>query len=152
MMTSAQSRLTGRELAYYFFLASIMLFAVLAIISVIWFALPRGTYITLGELSAFPPSAEPYIVRHEGQQLFYVVNTGDELIIFDWRVTTSSGGLTCRVNWITDEGRFEDPCWGSKFTLTGAHFDGPPRLMRQYAYKIEGGQVLVNPAQVMPMP
>ena len=53
--------------------------------------------------------------------------------------------LGCSVPFCTTSTLFECPCHGSKYRLTGEHFDGPaPRGLDRFPVAIEGGNLIVD--------
>ena len=53
--------------------------------------------------------------------------------------------LGCSVPFCTTSSLFECPCHGSKYMLTGEHFEGPaPRGLDRFPVTIEGGNLIVD--------
>lgn len=137
-------RVTRRELAYYILFTALALFGLTLLAGLLWYASPRdglGRFVRVGAVSDFPVSDSPY--RVEGR--FFVVNVGGQLIVFDNRLY--SGDVLrpgCRWRWVPTNDRFEDPCYGSKYSLLGEHLSGSPHDMRQYPYTIRDEQIWVK--------
>ena len=96
------------------------------------FARPKVTTPEIGSLKNFPPAEQPYKVflavgslrseRLESSSWIYLVNTGSELVALDYHAPHPTA--PCHVMWSETNGRFEDPCSGAKFTLTGGYIEG----------------------------
>ncbi len=54
--------------------------------------------------------------------------------------------LGCRVNWVEDRQRFENPCHGEQYTRTGEYFSGPsPRGLDRFEVEVTAdGDVVVD--------
>jgi cytochrome b6-f complex iron-sulfur subunit len=130
--------ITRRELLNYAWLASIGLFAVQTVGLSLWFAFPNfkagqfgGVFPLLGEANTILPEVnsgpKPYT---DGK--FWLVNLDMESpsgeprkgIMAIFKVCTHLG---CLYEWVPITNRFECPCHGSKFALTGDYLDGPAR-------------------------
>ena len=111
-------------------LLGVLLIATLAI--VLSFARPRVKTTQIGSLADFPPSERPYKVflpigtlpseQLDSNSWFYIVNTGSELLALDYHAPHPTA--PCHLLWSESNGRFEDPCSGAKFTLTGGYIEG----------------------------
>lgn len=55
-------------------------------------------------------------------------------------------GFGCEIKWVEANGRFEDPCGGSKYTRTGDYIDGPaPRGMDRFKAMVnDNGEIFVD--------
>ena len=73
----------------------------------------------------FPPSLTPYLVQQEDVGSFWLVNTGHDILAFDRRTPFRVGSEPCRYSWVAANGRFKDPCSGSKFALDGTLIEEP---------------------------
>ncbi len=129
--------ITRREFLNYAWLASIGLFAVETVGLSLWFAFPNfkegqfGGAFRIGDaLNAIPEvnsGPKPYT---DGK--FWLVNVDMEGpdgqprqgIMALYKVCTHLG---CLYEWIPMTNRFECPCHGSKFALTGDYIAGPAR-------------------------
>jgi len=129
--------ITRRELLNYAWLASIGLFAAQTVGLSLWFAFPNflqgqfGGEFPIGSASSVLPevNARP-IPFTDGK--FWLINLDTEgpageprtgvLAIF--KVCTHLG---CLYEWVDVTFRFECPCHGSKFALTGDYLAGPAR-------------------------
>ncbi len=132
----ADSNISRREFLNYAWLASIALFAVETVGIGLWFAFPKfkagefGGTFPIGEAANALPQVnagpKPYT---EGK--FWLVNVDTEVqgeprqgILAIYKVCTHLG---CLYEWIPMTNRFECPCHGSKFELTGDYIAGPAR-------------------------
>jgi len=124
-----------------------LLMALIAIVAaLLWYSTPRFSYVILGTLAEYSSSDTPILVERDGQ-FFYVLNTGDELIVFVPKATDLIG---CRTIWTPSNARFEDPCLASKWTIMGHWIDGPAtRDLDRYSYRIVNGQIEVETWRVI---
>jgi cytochrome b6-f complex iron-sulfur subunit len=130
-------RITRRELLNYAWLASIGLFTAQTVGLSLWFAFPNflpgqfGGKFSIGAASGVLPEVNaPPVPYTDGK--FWLVNLDREgprgeprkgvLAIF--KVCTHLG---CLYDWVDVTFRFECPCHGSKFDLTGDYLAGPAR-------------------------
>jgi Rieske Fe-S protein len=61
--------------------------------------------------------------------------------------------LGCRVPFCDSSGRFECPCHGSVYNITGEYIEGPaPRGMDRFRLSIQNGHVMVDTASVVEGP
>lgn len=129
--------ITRRELLNYAWLASIGLFTAETVGLSLWFAFPNflqgqfGGQFPIGGASSVLPEVnagpKPYT---DGK--FWLVNVDDEApngeprqgVLALFKVCTHLG---CLYQWIEVTVRFECPCHGSKFALTGDYLVGPAR-------------------------
>lgn len=146
-MTSLAERkpLNRQEFSYYLLFAVLILFFVFTAVLSLLYALPRPnitmTRVAIGESADFPSMERPYAVTAEEANLFIVrTETG-------W---LALNGLTpfhksCRFVWTEANQRFEDPCFGSKFTLDGRLLEGPAtRNLDQYPITEKSGELFVD--------
>ncbi len=132
----ADSRITRREFLNYAWLASIALFAVETVGIGLWFAFPNfkagqfGGEFNIGTAGDVLPevNSEP-IPYTDGK--FWLVNLDTEVngeprkgVLAIYKVCTHLG---CLYEWVPMTHRFECPCHGSKFQLTGDYIAGPAR-------------------------
>lgn len=139
----ADSNVTRREFLNYAWLASIALFSAETVGLSLWFAFPKfkagqfGGLFTIGEASSVLPqvNADP-IPYTDGK--FWLVNldtkgpNGEPRkgIMALYKVCTHLG---CLYDWVPMTNRFECPCHGSKFALTGDYLAGPaPRSLDRF--------------------
>jgi cytochrome b6-f complex iron-sulfur subunit len=126
---SAPSR---REFLYYIWGASILLALGEATAGLLWFAYPRfkagefgGTFSIPG--SEIPASGTGPISRPEGR--FWLSNPTEGFVAL-YGVCTHLG---CLPKWVDTNFRFECPCHGSKYQLTGKYIEGPaPRSLDRF--------------------
>lgn len=121
-----------REFLYYIWGASMALLLGQAGAGLVWFALPRFKEGTFGGVFNFPPERVPSagsapLNVPEGR--FWVSNPEQGLVVL-YGVCTHLG---CLPKWVDVNNRFECPCHGSKFQLTGQYIEGPaPRSMDRF--------------------
>jgi hypothetical protein len=77
-------------------------------------ALPQPDFELIGSVEEYPASAAPYDLRASAG--YYLVNTGSEILALNLQAPRKAG---CRIYWDTERGRFQDPCFGTIFDLTG---------------------------------
>jgi hypothetical protein len=147
---------TRREFAYYFFSASLLLFLLLMSGGVLWMLTPPSEIFDLGpidELRADGPMAR-YLERRDGTTLpLWVVRAEDKWLVFNRRVQVGRY-WHCQYIWVPVNNRFEDPCSGFKWTLTGVLLSYPfgtphddPLFMHdldQYPATIAQGHLFIN--------
>jgi nitrite reductase/ring-hydroxylating ferredoxin subunit len=106
------------------------------------YAMPLPNEVLVGKLSNFPSSSAPYLLREE--RLFYLVNTGNELIALSSR-TPHGSFRHCLLRWDAERQVFSEPCGGSRFNLDGSYQFGPaPRDMDRHPVIVKEGKVWVN--------
>ncbi|MBI1880301.1 MAG: ubiquinol-cytochrome c reductase iron-sulfur subunit [Chloroflexi bacterium] len=131
------AHITRREFLNYAWLASIALFSAETVGLSLWFAFPNfksgqfGGQFTIGAAVEVLPevNAAPKAYT-EGK--FWLVNLDTtnrhgeprKGILALYKVCTHLG---CLYDWATITNRFECPCHGSKFELTGDYISGPAR-------------------------
>jgi len=139
---------TRREFLNYAWLASIALFTVETVGLSLWFAFPNfregefGGEFRIGQAGEVLPEVNvgPKAFT-EGK--FWLVNVDKEVngeprtgVLAIFKVCTHLG---CLYDWVDVTERFECPCHGSKFQLTGDYIEGPARrsldrfVIRAYA-------------------
>lgn len=114
------------------------------------------SWVSLGEMDEFPegqtrlakyqnPMSSPWdgdtdhipcwVRRIEGQQFqVFAINCAH---------------LGCPVRWFPQSGLFMCPCHGGVYYQDGSRASGPPpRGLFQYAYKVEGGKLLIEAGQL----
>jgi cytochrome b6-f complex iron-sulfur subunit len=137
--------LNRQEFAYYLFLATLSLFLLLIAALALWYMLPREgvrlIHVEIGNVEDYPLSDRPYAIRAEGVSLF-IVRTESGWLVFDGRTPFIR---PCRYVWTEANERFEDPCYGSKFTLDGTLLEGPARrYLDQYPITEKSGELFVD--------
>jgi cytochrome b6-f complex iron-sulfur subunit len=134
--------MTRREFLYYIWASSLALFMAEMGGVTLWFALPR---FKLGEFGGFfeldvtdVPAADSGPKPYDGGR-FWLVNLGDKSLSDerqpkDYPQTKGVKALYkicvhlgCIYKWVPTNNRFECPCHGSKYLLTGSRVDGPAR-------------------------
>ncbi len=146
--TTRLAPLNRRELAYYFFFATLVVLGTALLVGAIWMLRPALNRALVGEVADFPPNDQPYRVFVHGSPL-YVVSAGGELMAL--YPVVKKAVRNCRVVWVPINMRFEDPCWGAKFDLRGHYLSGPAsRGLDQYPLRIEKGQIWVDLSQTIP--
>jgi cytochrome b6-f complex iron-sulfur subunit len=114
-----------REFLYYIWGASIVLLLGQAGAGLIWFALPRFQEGEFGGVFRLPgsdlpaPDTAPYSVP-AGR--FHISNVPERGVVALYGVCTHLG---CLPKWVETTHRFECPCHGSKFQLSGQYIEGP---------------------------
>ena len=127
-----------RELLTYAWGAATALLATEASVVAFQFLVPRfragefGGSFDIGAASSLPPAGSlPPVANADGK--FWLVHT-DEGVRSLYMVCTHLG---CLYNWSESNERFECPCHGSKFTLTGDYIEGPaPRSLDQFEVRV----------------
>jgi cytochrome b6-f complex iron-sulfur subunit len=118
-------------------LASIGLFALETVGLSLWFAFPNfkagqfGGIFPIGEAANILPEVNSAPVPYTDGK-FWLINVDSETasgeprkgILAIYKVCTHLG---CLYEWVPVTTRFECPCHGSKFTLTGDYIAGPAR-------------------------
>ena len=80
----------------------------------------------------------------------YLVKVDEEEVLALSEVCTHLG---CRVPYIDENGQFECPCHGSKFTREGNYIEGPaPRGMDEYAIEVVDGVIEIDTTDVIAGP
>jgi cytochrome b6-f complex iron-sulfur subunit len=146
MSTLAEQKpITRREFSYYLLFAVLILFIFsIATLSLVY-ALPRNSEgsvrVSVGTTADFPSMERPYAVTVEGSHLF-IVHTETGWLALDRRTPAFR---SCLFAWTEANQRFEDPCYGSKFTLNGDLLEGPAtRNLDQYRIIEKSGELFVD--------
>jgi cytochrome b6-f complex iron-sulfur subunit len=134
--TEADSNLSRREFLNYAWLASIAIFSVGTVGVGLWFAFPNfkagefGGEFSIGQAGNILPSANSDPVPYTDGK-FWLSNVDTEVdgetrqgVLAIYKVCTHLG---CLYEWIPMTFRFECPCHGSKFELSGDYVAGPAR-------------------------
>jgi cytochrome b6-f complex iron-sulfur subunit len=154
--------LSRREFLYYLWGASMAVFMAGAGGATVWFALPRfregefGGVFEVG-LDQVPSENSPPSDFPEGR--FWIVNMGTEVVTDarqpeDYPVQMGIKALYkvcvhlgCLYKWVPVNDRFECPCHGSKFLLTGSRTGGPAnRNLDVFIIEVvdDGGNVMTR--------
>ncbi len=113
-----------REFLYYIWAASTLLALGETGAALIWFAFPRFKEGEFGGTFAFNPEELPSVGSAPTSVpagRFHVTLTTEGLRAL-YGVCTHLG---CLPKWVPTNGRFECPCHGSKFRLSGSWIEGP---------------------------
>jgi cytochrome b6-f complex iron-sulfur subunit len=134
--TPPDSNLSRREFLNYAWLASIALFSAQTVGLSLWFAFPNfkagqfGGQFPIGQASGIIPEVNSGPVPYTDGK-FWLVNVDREIdgesrqgVLAIYKVCTHLG---CLYEWVPMTSRFECPCHGSKFELTGDYIAGPAR-------------------------
>lgn len=137
------THLTRREFLNYAWLASIALFAAETVGLSLWFAFPIfkagqfGGQFNLGEAGKVLPEVNQAPIPYTDGK-FWLANLDTQGpdgsprkgILALYKVCTHLG---CLYEWVPMTNRFECPCHGSKFALTGDYLAGPaPRSLDRF--------------------
>ena len=134
--TETDPNLTRREFLNYAWLASIAVFSVGTIGASLWFAFPNfkagefGGEFSIGQAGNILPEVNSGPVAYTDGK-FWLSNVDTEVngeprkgVLAIYKVCTHLG---CLYEWVPMTDRFECPCHGSKFQLTGDYISGPAR-------------------------
>lgn len=143
-----------REFLYYIWGASMALLLGEATAAIVWFALPIFKEGTFGGVFNFPPDRLPEqgnapVSIPEGR--FHVTYPEGGLLAL-YGVCTHLG---CLPKWQATNHRFECPCHGSKYQLSGLYIEGPaPRSLDRFRTTVtfEDGTELVTDGNGDPIP
>jgi len=142
-----QNQLKLHEFCIYLLLIALFTF----IGALVWiglrYALPPPKLELVGNLADFPPSNEPYHYTNEKVDI-YIVNTENKVLAL---IPKTPSLWQCNVRWVSANKRFEEPCLGAKFALTGAYLFGPgARGLDRYPIRMTAtNQLLVDLSKVM---
>ncbi|HXV41989.1 MAG TPA: Rieske 2Fe-2S domain-containing protein [Anaerolineae bacterium] len=128
--------ITRREFLNYAWLASIALFTVETVALSLWFAFPNfkegqfGGAFPIGDAATALPEVNSDPKAYVDGK-FWLINIDTEVngeprqgILAIYKVCTHLG---CLYEWVPITTRFECPCHGSKFQLSGDYISGPAR-------------------------
>lgn len=139
-----------REFLYYIWGASIVLLLGQAGAALVWFALPRFKEGTFGGTFEVTPDKLPQAGSapfSEPAGRFHVAHLDDDSVVALYGVCTHLG---CLPKWVDANHRFECPCHGSKFELSGRYIEGPaPRALDRFETTItfaDGSSVVTDAA------
>jgi len=142
-----------REFLFYIWGASMALLTGGTGGALYWFLRPRFKEGEFGGLftitGGFPERGADPLSNPNGK--FWLSNT-DQGMVALYKVCTHLG---CLYSWVGRNGRFECPCHGSKFELSGKYIEGPaPRSLDRFAItiKLKSGNVLQSNEAGDPIP
>jgi hypothetical protein len=162
--------LNRQEIFAYGLIAAVVLFVALTAVLLFHMLSPLATVsprVNLGQASDFPIANAPYLVGLELNARDIEAYADLDVRFFPsiWLVHTEAGWFafnrytppigksskSCIYAWTPTNGRFEDPCYGSKFTLYG-HLIEPPasRNLLSYPVTIRDGEVWLDLSQPLP--
>lgn len=139
--------LSRREFLYYAWAGSMALLLAQTGGILVWFGLPRfraGEFGGTFTVNSAPPPGSPPVDNPAGK--FWLTTSEDNGITAIYKVCTHLG---CLYKWVDANNRFECPCHGSKFNLTGTYIEGPaPRSLDRFHITVvtSGGTLESNPA------
>src|SRR5690606_12553185 len=131
-----------REMLFYVFGTALLIALSALVVGLLWYAAPPAVRETLGAFGDYPHGSVSRLIFSEAGR-YFGVNDGEQIVVFDGRttITRTRGHLT----WIRTNERLEDPCWGTKFTLSGEYIEGPAqRHLDRYGYELRDGELVVN--------
>lgn len=147
-----------RELLSYLWLGTVILWLLSLGGAAVWYALPEDINppppIDIGSLADFPPSSMPYQLLLAEKVPAWVVHTENTLYIFNRYAPYNSPYAlrnSCLYAWNSETVRFEDPCSGDKWTLTGdmileaSSAKWSRTRLDVFSYEIVNGRILVSP-------
>jgi cytochrome b6-f complex iron-sulfur subunit len=143
-----------REFLYYIWAASTLLALGETGAALIWFAFPRFKEGEFGGTFAFNPEELPSVGAAPTSVpagRFHVTRTTEGLRAL-YGVCTHLG---CLPKWVPTNNRFECPCHGSKFQLSGTWIEGPaPRHLDRFITTVTyaDGSTAVTPTDGGPIP
>ena len=142
-----RSALHGRASAVLLALALVAAAAGAAIL--LRFAMPQAHMAVLGHAEDFPLRTEPYPFA-AGNEHGFISHTAEGWVAFD---AVTPHLTRCRVAWVQQDGRLEDPCSGSRFDATGRYTFGPAyRRLDRYALEVtRDGRVIVDRSRELPV-
>ena len=149
-----QKPLNQREFSYYLLFAVLILFLLTGILLSLLYALPRydegPVHVPVGTIADFPSIERPYPVTAEGVSLF-IVQTETGWLALDRQTPYEMSVGRCEYAWEASNGRFVDPCSGSKFSLTGQLIEGPAtQNLDQYPITEKSGELFVDLTTLIP--
>lgn len=163
--------LNRQEVLAYMLLGAMGIFVLMAATLLLWTLSPLATVsskVFIGDTADFPLATEPYLIRLEltEKEIEAYTESNTNFLPSIWLVHTEKGWLafdrytpsfgfsktqTCIYYWVPTNGRFEDPCFGSKFSLDGQLINPPAtRNLTTYPVIIEGNKIQVDLSQPTP--
>lgn len=109
-------------------------------------ALPRPEWVSIGDLTDFPPATHPYEINSPVH--VFVVNDGSQFLVLEPLNQVDSG---FKVKWVEQKDAFVDPIRGSWFDLLGqpirpaginSIIEG--QNLARYAWKIKDSLVWID--------
>jgi len=155
MSSLAEKKPVNRqEFSFYLLLAVLLLFLILVAALSLLYALPRPnitlTQVSIGETTGFSSMERPYLVMVEETPLF-IVRTETGWLALERHTPYEMSVGRCLFVWAEANGRFEDPCSGSKFSLTGQLLEGPAtQNLDQYPITEKSGELFVDLTALIP--
>ena len=151
--------ISRRELATWGFRAALPLTLIVLLGVAGWRLYPAIQNYDLGsidKLSAGYP-IHSHVITQNGQTVpVWVVHTTERWFVFAGRMKISED-WNCEYKWVPINNRFEDPCSGFKWALTGellTYFSNPAtdvlsglRDLDQYAASLKSGHLMINLSQ-----
>ncbi len=111
---------------------------------------PRKQWVHAAALASLSEGVTRVLVKYEAQAGLYteqvsapvlIARTGGEIVCFK----ANCPHLGCMVRWDGAAGRFQCACHGGSFARDGGVLAGPPpRPLDRYAYRVEGGEILIE--------
>lgn len=143
-----------REFSYYLLGAVLFIFLILVAALSLFYTLPRQdagkVQIPVGTSADFSSMDRPYPITAEGTSLF-IVRTDTGWLALDGQTPYEMSFGRCILAWEEANGRFVDPCSGSKFTLDGRLLEGPATQdLDQYPITEKSGELFVNLTTMIP--
>jgi len=132
--------MSRREFLHYIWASSLLLVLGGSGGAILWFAFPRfregefgGTFRL--SIAVLPALDSDPLENPDGR--FWLVNTSSGVFAI-YKVCTHLG---CLYKWVPLNNRFECPCHGSKYQLTGQYIEGPaPRSLDRFVMQALDGQ------------
>ena len=167
MNTAVNSPLISRQEALnYAFLSAIGVFILVMVSLLYWVVSPLAGIphqVLLGQTADFPLSSTPYLVQLKLSERQNELVTAADALYYPsiWLVHTETGwrafnrytpsfvqARACLYAWTPTNGRFEDPCSGSKFTLDGRLIQPPAtQNLTTYPLIIKGDEIRIDLSQ-----
>lgn len=149
MSTLNKEPLNGRELLNLLFVAALFLMLGMVMAGIVWmFIVREPNRLVKLSLADYSPAAEPYHVQVR-EYSFWLVNTGAEISVFVDKTPDNHAPESCQFAWTPANNRFEDPCYGAKFTLDGHYLEGPAqRNLDRHPFTRQRDEIWVDPLSV----
>lgn len=156
--------LTRREMLSYAQIAALVVFVTVAAACLVWVIGLQPEWIDLGrvdELKHDVPTERTTTRRDKSTLTVWVVYTPEQWLVFDGLTPFGPGNpgsfsSHCVYQWEWVTQRFEDPCTGYKFSLTGAFVDPygqfagrPVQDLDRYAPSIRDGHLFIDANRVI---
>jgi hypothetical protein len=130
------------ELASYGLLTMLVGFVLLLLGIGGRYAMPSPQLVIVGRQQDLARQLQPIAVSSPGPVAdFFLVREDGEWQALDAQTPYPT---RCKVLWVADNRRFEDPCSGSKFARNGGYLEGPANgHMRQYPVHVQADDRVV---------